>query len=165
MKITIYLHLLVLSLFLSINMYAQPGRGRKMPTQEDLETQRVNLYTSVLNLTPDEAKKFWPIYNQFSDARELLQKERRKLTRSYVQGSINMTDAEIDKALQDLFAIEQKMLDNRKKYYMDAKKALPMRKIILLQKAENEFKRSLIQNFRAKKSPMGAPQQGSPDEY
>ena len=54
---------------------AQP----KDKIRERIKAQRVAFITDRLSLTPDEAQKFWPIYNQFTDEFEGVKKEMNRL--------------------------------------------------------------------------------------
>ena len=59
-----------------------------------------------------------------------------------------MTDADIDKTIDNFLAIEQRELDLKKRYISEFKKVLPVRKVLLLQKAEREFKKALLLKFK-----------------
>jgi len=44
------------------------------PNQEKIEAQRVAFITQELDLTPDEAKVFWPVYNEYDAKRHEFKK-------------------------------------------------------------------------------------------
>ena len=58
-------YILFLVVFLSITTFvsAQRGGGGK----NRMESYRIAYITDKLSLTPEEAQRFWPIYNQFRD--------------------------------------------------------------------------------------------------
>ena len=66
--------------------FAQKGDRLK----ERLRSERAAVYTSVLQLTSDEAQQFWPIFNQFIDDREKVQHELKNLRRD------NLSDSEAE---------------------------------------------------------------------
>ena len=56
------------SLLLSISSMAQRGPGGPPPSEEKkerIEAMKIGFLTEQLNLTPDEAKVFWPVYDQY----------------------------------------------------------------------------------------------------
>ena len=53
------LFFLILSTTLCISAFAQ--------NKNKLEAQRVAFITQRLNLTPEEAQQFWPIFNQYTE--------------------------------------------------------------------------------------------------
>ncbi len=62
---------------------------------EKIKSLEIGYLTKQLQLTPDEAEKFWPVFNQY-----------RKETREIM----------LDNSLTDRLEIDQKLLDIRKKY-------------------------------------------------
>jgi hypothetical protein len=85
-----------------------------------LEAYKIAYLTKKLNLTPQEAQQFWPIYNQY-------QKEIRSV-RSDVKSN-----------RPDEIQLEEKMLNIRKKYNSEFSKALNPEKVNTLYKSEKEF--------------------------
>jgi hypothetical protein len=92
--------------------------------------------TKELNLTPDEAQKFWPVYNQYFEELKKVRQENQS----------------------DELAFEEKALNIRKKYKTDFKKVLNddarVNKVYVLEKNFKEMLRKEIQN-RAKNRPRG----------
>lgn len=58
---------------------------------------KIAFLTRRLNLTPDEAKKFWPVYNQFSDELKNIRESRNKAARDVKENLDNLSDKEIEK--------------------------------------------------------------------
>ncbi|MCX6186302.1 MAG: hypothetical protein NTU43_04785, partial [Bacteroidetes bacterium] len=54
--------LLVLLVLTQYTLYAQKGKMK-----DKIETMKIGFITQKLNLTSEEAQKFWPVYNKFSD--------------------------------------------------------------------------------------------------
>lgn len=69
-----------------------PGNAR---VGEKIISLEIGYLTKQLQLTPEEAEKFWPVFNQY-----------RKETRAVM----------LDEKLTDQLEIDQKLLDVRKKY-------------------------------------------------
>lgn len=68
--------LLIASFFLFnlLTLQAQPGER-----SEKVESLRIAFITKQLQLTPDEAKGFWPVYNQYDkEMRDIMREHRQK---------------------------------------------------------------------------------------
>jgi hypothetical protein len=137
MKKLTALFTILLPLFLS----AQPPRGEKA---EKVEALKIGFLTERLDLTPEEAKNFWPVYNKFQDELEKVRKQRRETLRKPGEDFADMSDSEIEKMVDAEIALRQSELDIFKKYHPQFKKVLPIRKVALLYKAEEDFKRKLL---------------------
>jgi hypothetical protein len=57
--------LFVLITWLALPGFAQPGFQQR-PTGGALEAMKIAFVTKRLNLSPEEAQRFWPIYNQYA---------------------------------------------------------------------------------------------------
>jgi len=101
-----------------------------------------------LNLSAEEATKFWPVYNQFSKELEEVKKQQNELRKSTNDKLAVMSDKEIDKALEDELSAQQKSIDLQRKYIVELKKTIPSRKIAMLYKAERDFKITLLKRMR-----------------
>ncbi len=131
---------------------AQP----KDKIRERIKAQRVAFITDRLSLTPDEAQKFWPIYNQFTDEFEGVKKEMNRLRKSTNENLKSMSDKEVEKALDDDLENQQKLTDLQRKYQKELKSAISPRKIALLYKTERDFKMQLLKRMRDSGQPPPA---------
>ena len=134
-----YIYLLVIVATISLNAMAQKG-GR-------LEAMKIGFITERLNLRSDEAKVFWPVYNKFTDDfKKLRQSSKGKISEEMADMPA-MTDAEAEKVLTDMVNFKIQEADLLKKYALEFKKVLPVKKVVLLFKAENDFKRELLKKL------------------
>ncbi|HEY2649829.1 MAG TPA: hypothetical protein VGI38_11585 [Puia sp.] len=85
-----------------------------------LEALKIAYITKRLDLSPEEAQKFWPIYNQYA---EELKRSRQDAIRS------NKSEIELDESL----------LNIRKKYSALFTQAISPQKIDIFFKSEKEF--------------------------
>jgi len=98
---------------------AQPPDGKKPPP--NVEALKVAFLTRQLELTPDEAKKFWPVHDLY-------------------MGEIEKTLRENKDKKGDELELEEKLLDIRKKYKPDFVKAIGEDKFNKMLRAEREFR-------------------------
>ena len=140
-------------IFISTIMYAQPRGPRQQERQENIESMKIAFITKKLNLSPEEAQLFWPVYNQYSDKiKDLRQKHRQDL--KVVKDNFDeMSDKEVEQAVDNEIIFKQKELDLQKEYHSKFKAVLPIKKVARLYAAEEQFKRILLEKLRDKQSP------------
>jgi len=137
--------IVALIIFFPPCLFAQPPRGEK------LEALKIGFLTQRLDLTPDEAKNFWPVYNQFQDELEKVRKQRRETFRNPRENFDDMSDSELEKMVDAEIIQRQNELDIFKKYHPQFKQVLPIRKVARLYKTEEDFKRKLLEMIRERK--------------
>ena len=54
----------------SVASYAQPNNGNHEDWKKKMMSEKVAFFTVELDLTPAEAQKFWPVYNQIDKERD-----------------------------------------------------------------------------------------------
>lgn len=85
-----------------------------------LEALKIAYITNKLNLSPEEAQKFWPLYNQYS-----LELKLARLK------AMNNKSSEIE--------LDESLLNIRKKYNAQFNQVLPPAKVDTFFKSEKEF--------------------------
>lgn len=140
----------LLLLFVSVSFYAQ---GESMQEKkEKIKTLKVAFFTTELDLTTNEAEKFWPLYNTFDDKQfELRHQKMRAFMKRMSDGSLDkITEKEANNFLVQMEDTEEELFLLRKKFTQNLKKILPSIKIIKLRKAEEDFNRKLLHQYRNK---------------
>lgn len=115
--------------------------------RQEIKAQKTGFLTQRLDLSPAEAEKFWPVYNQYDKEIEAARKEMREHHRS-VKNDAEVTEAEAAAAIDKELAGRQKELDIRKKYAAEFKKTIGAVKTMKLGKAERDFHKELLQRVR-----------------
>ncbi|WP_426091232.1 sensor of ECF-type sigma factor [Flavobacterium sp. DSR3-2] len=140
----------LLLLFVSVSFYAQ---GESMQEKkEKIKTLKVAFFTTELDLTTNEAEKFWPLYNTFDDKQfELRHQKMRAFMKRMSDGSLDkITEKEANNFLVQMEDTEEELFLLRKKFTQNLRKILPSVKIIKLRKAEEDFNRKLLHQYRNK---------------
>ena len=109
---------------------------------------KIGFITDRLDLTPEEAKTFWPVYNQYQKELDDLRKKRREERHDAKQDFENLNDKEVEKVVDGEIAFRQNELDIQKKYHAQFKQALPIKKVALLYRTEEDFKRELLKKIQ-----------------
>jgi hypothetical protein len=121
------------------------------PVREKVESMKVGFLTERLNLTPEEAKAFWPVYTKYENELEALRKTRRENLVNAKKNFDEMTDKDIEKAVDNEIAFRQSELDLLKKYHPQFKQVLPIKKVAKLYRAEEDFKAKLLDMIQEKR--------------
>jgi Spy/CpxP family protein refolding chaperone len=134
--------------FLSISTFAQSHLDDK---KEQINALKVGFITKELDLTADEAMKFWPIYNAFDDKQFEIRHQKMKTFKHKIDIEIDrLTEKEATVLLAQIENTEDELHQMRKKFINNLKGVLPTVKIIKLKKAEDDFNRKLLQQYRNK---------------
>tara|TARA_B100000959_G_scaffold54060_1_gene56306 strand:+ start:6423 stop:6872 length:450 start_codon:yes stop_codon:yes gene_type:complete len=137
--------ILIIAMLCPFFMFAQYHKMDKK--REKIEVQKIAFITKQLDFTPEEAQKFWPVYNQFSEAKEQLYEQSRK-NRKDID---DLSESEIEKLIDNHIILDQKKLDLKKKYHTEFKKILSNKKIAKLYRAEQMFKKDLLKRLKGRK--------------
>ncbi len=126
-------------IFLGAIAHGQDHQKKKL-TKQEKQAQHVAFITKHLELTTEEAEKFWPVYNELTEKNRAMKKEHRKARTD--KKFDEMTDAEIDELMTDAMNMKQKELDLKKEYHEKLKAVIPVRKVAKLYHAEERYKKS-----------------------
>ncbi len=149
MKRTISLYFLFAALLIAnVSAHAQGKPHKDKDHWEKFKAEKVAFLTSKLNLTPAEAQKFWPVYNEMEKERWEAQKARRELETKVSDAEETLSEREVIKLTQDFTGSMQKEATILTKYNEQFLKILPPQKVLKLYKAENEFRMHMIKMYR-----------------
>jgi Spy/CpxP family protein refolding chaperone len=120
--------------------------------REQIKALKVAFFTTELDLTTNEAERFWPIYNTFDDKQfELRHQKMKTYMRRMSDGSLDkITEKEANTFLAQIEDTEEELFLLRKKFMQNVRTILPAVKIVKLKKAEEDFNRKLLQQYRNK---------------
>ena len=121
------------------------------PKKGKVESMRIGFITQKLDLTPEEAQKFWPVYNEFQKKREEFRKKKHGDGKKTKQALDSLSDKEIEKLVDDEIASRQKELDLQKEYHSKFKSVLPIKKVAQLYRAEEQFAHHLLNQLSENK--------------
>jgi hypothetical protein len=111
-----------------------------------LQAQRVAFITQRLNLTPEEAQQFWPVFNQYTEKLQLIRSSAKE-----EKAIDELNDGDTEKMILSEFDRESRELDLKKDLYQKLKKIISVKKIAKLYRAEKDFKGILLERFQQNK--------------
>ncbi|HEY2106567.1 MAG TPA: hypothetical protein VGH29_12315 [Candidatus Binataceae bacterium] len=100
------------------------------PTQKQLDiaalrAQRKAVVGANMKLTPDQAKAFWPLYSQYEDAMDRVDKRHAREIKDYAKNYENLTDDQANRKLDEVMAVAQDRVNVQKQYIPKFRAALP----------------------------------------
>jgi len=118
--------------------------GQTPPNKAKIESMKIGFITEKLQLTPEEAQVFWPVYNQYEAERKAI---RESTLGKYKEEGVKMeemTDSQAEQLINDHIAFRSKEVELQKKYVAEFKKVLPVKKVAKLMTMEEQFKKQLL---------------------
>ena len=140
-------------LLLTLVPAAQAQGGRRAQRLGQLENAKIAFITNRVSLTQDQAQKFWPLYNEFSDRRRELNRSGRLLRREITEG---MTDQQLRDNFTQSFNTRQQELNLEKEYFDKFQKVISLRQVAQLFQAERDFTKEIIKRVANVPGQVGA---------
>lgn len=145
------------------SLQAQPKKGDGW--REKIQSEKIGFITAELNLTPEEAQVFWPVYNQIAAEKRELQKKVKE-TYAALQKALKdetSNEKDINKLLDEYLAAKEAVQNAAKQDVVKYRKVLSGKKVAKLYVAEEKYRRQSIRNLGGEKPfgpPHGGPQKG-----
>ena len=130
-----------------------PNRQNDTQLFDRFRSEKVSFLTDKLQLTPNEAQRFWPVYNELERKRFEAQNHRRELERKVQFSSAPLSRNEAIELTRNFSSSIQKEAELGVQYNEEFLKILSPEKVLLLYKSENEFRAYLIRKYGANNRP------------
>jgi hypothetical protein len=92
--------------------------------RKDLKKDKVSIITQMMELAPDEASKFWPVYNQYDQELTKLGDERIAFIRMYAENYGSLTDQKVTQIANGMLDVEGRRNALNKKYFQKMSQVL-----------------------------------------
>jgi len=119
--------------------------------RERLDAFKIAFFTKRLNLSSQEAEKFWPVYNEYQNMRIKIQLERQQLNRAFNQNVANLSDRDITELGDKLIGLEVKEAELAVEFHKRVKTILPPAKVLRLYQAENQYRAQLLNELQERR--------------
>ena len=123
-------------------------------TYEKIKTLKINFISSELNLSPEVAEKFWPIYNEYEKANHQLRSSSLKKIKEEVKnnGSIEeLTDEQAIELSNKFLAITDQYAENKRTTFKELEEVLSPKQLLQLHFAEIEFNYKVLRKLNKEK--------------
>ncbi|MFC4818649.1 MULTISPECIES: sensor of ECF-type sigma factor [unclassified Flavobacterium] len=138
----------LLLLLATLVTYSQDAEDRI----ERIKALRIAYISDKLQLTPDEAQKFWPIFNQFDDRQSELQKQKRQLMMKLrPENASTLSEKESAKLMEEDERLENDIQNSRRQLVKELQGVIPNQKILMLRQIEVEFKQKLLKQIQKRR--------------
>lgn len=119
---------------------------------EKIHAYKTAYITKAMDLSPAEAEKFWPIYNQYEDRFNKLRKQERHEIFELVDGDLDaLTESEAKALIEKIRALKTQEHEYHEAMMDDLLEILPAKKVLQLKQAEQSFKRNLLERYKKRR--------------
>lgn len=143
-KVVLVAVVAVLAVAMSNPVAAQQVRDETKLTYEVLTSEWGNLIGGALKLTDDEAKAFWPLYEEYGKAKGELWSKRIDVIKIFLGAYDNMSPEMSRILLDQMFAIDKQMLELEVSWAERFDDVLPPNKVVRLYQAENKLETTMM---------------------
>jgi Spy/CpxP family protein refolding chaperone len=142
-----------------------PASAQTSQKQLDIAAARAQRKATVganMNLTADEATKFWPVYDAYEAKMDSIEDRHVRELKEFAAKYNNFTDADAKKKLDEVMAIQQARLDVQKAFIPQFRAVLSQVKVTRFYQIDNKIQ-ALIQCDIAQLVPLAqAPGEAAP---
>ena len=132
--------------FCSANLLAQGQHKEKI---DRIKSLKVAFITDELALTPEEAAKFWPIYNVYEVKQGQIRRNRNHSVGSDTTHLEQLSEKEAADKLMLMQKNEEELHQLRRNFVDKLRKVIPATKILKLKIAEETFNKKLLKQYRS----------------
>jgi Spy/CpxP family protein refolding chaperone len=141
--------ILTLVVSFSISGIAQErGHGMRGDMSERFQAEKISFITKKLELTPEEAQLFWPLYNELGKKRKENREQTKILFRKLRSESEEVTEKELSDLSDELIELKLQEAVLQKEYHLKYKKILTAKKILTLYHTEKQFQNMLLRQIK-----------------
>jgi len=140
---------IIITLFLTLGFWGNSNAQENH--RERIKAYKTAYITQELDLSSEEAEKFWPIYNDYEKNLFSLRvlKVRKERDRIKNQGGFEeLSDKEAKEALDNMIQNEKEIIKIKEELYKELTDVLSPVKILKLHKAEMDFNKKLLSQYK-----------------
>jgi len=125
------------------------------PNREKLEAYKIAFFTKRLDLSPREAERFWPLYNDYQKKKAEIQQERAKLNRMLNLEGNEMSEEELISSGDKHIELQVSETELAVNFHKQIKTVLPPQKVIKLYQSENQYRIQLLKQLQERNPQRG----------
>jgi len=125
--------------------------AQKQDKIDKIDAEKVAFFNRELALTKAESDKFWLVYNDFSNRKDKINRDRKVLFQYISENKDYMTDAEVQESLAKFLSFqvqESTLIETFNKKFLEI---LPAKKVMMIYITENQFKVYILKQIRDNK--------------
>ncbi|MDO6436115.1 hypothetical protein Q4534_01795 [Cyclobacterium sp. 1_MG-2023] len=121
------------------------GQRNNQVDKEKLEAARVAFITNRLSLSPDQAAKFWPLYNEYQEKRNTVMREMRQISK---KGEEQITNEQAEELIEKRFKLQENLLLEEKNFTKKIALSLSAIQALKLNEINRDFTRHIYRMNR-----------------
>ncbi|MBO9639943.1 Spy/CpxP family protein refolding chaperone [Siphonobacter aquaeclarae] len=115
---------------------------------QQIRAAKITWITNRLNLTPDQSKDFWPLFNEYENKKREIRHRIRKLNGE--TNNLATSEDAVRKNLKEILELRQQEVDLEKDYQGKFLKVIDVRQLAELYKADQRFTQMLLERLKDK---------------
>lgn len=151
-------HLQLTLIFLLFGLFTAIAQQRPEPKPgERIEQLKIAFLTRQIDLTPDEARQFWPLYNNYQKILVEQRDNQLETMREMPADFEAMTDADINQMVDSRMSQAETIHKARVEFLLSIREFLPPVKVARYFRAEEQFRRQALERLRERQEGRGGP--------
>lgn len=130
-------------------MSSSIGAQERGIKEERLQAQKVSFITTKLDLSQEEAKVFWPVYDDYQEESRAIRSKLKELS-SKVTSSADVSDQEAGSLVSQMLSAEEEEIQLKRRYVAQLEPTIGYKKIAVLFSLEREFREQILRNLKRK---------------
>jgi len=146
-KLAIIISLIGFFFLLSLPKHLM-SQSKDSDREESIKAKKIAFFTEKLNLTPEEAQRFWPVYNDYWKKKNRIIEDRRSLMKECSEKMGRLSAKETERYADQYIKSHKLEAELLQEFNEKFKRVLPVDKVMKLYFADHEFKTYLLQQIR-----------------
>jgi len=139
---------IIILLAVSFTLGFSSCKPKQEQSEEMLRVQKIAFFTQKLNLTPQEAELFWPVYNEYWNRKNQIIDDKRTAMKYCSKNIEKMADEEVVKYADMYINFQKQESDLLIEFNDKFKRVLPPTKVFKLYQTDYDFKTYLLQQIK-----------------
>ncbi|WP_298486655.1 hypothetical protein [uncultured Maribacter sp.] len=138
------------TIFFAVLCIATSICAQRKPDHEKIKALKIAYLTEKLDLTTNEAQKFWPVYNAYEEKVEKIRMQQRSEIHEKLREIGKLSEKELNKLLELEISLNKQKHVLEEKLIQDVRKVISAKKTFIMLQSEYGFKRKLLHQYRKK---------------
>jgi len=109
--------------------------------RSDLKKGKVQILTELMDLSPDDSAKFWPVYNEYDKSLTKLADERLGLIKMYAQNYGSLTDDQVVQIANGMLDFDANRNKLKREYFQKMSQTLSPKMAARFLQIENQIEK------------------------
>ena len=140
---------LLLLFFCALTFAGTTALAQERQSKERVEAAKIAFLTDKMELTSEQAQKFWPLYNEYESKRRELIKSYRS---GYKQNADELTEQEAKARIDMMFTTREKELALEQEYAAKYARIISNKQLVKLYRGERDFTKMLLKRLDDKRA-------------